>query len=138
MTFGEQVVAEARQWVGTPFRWQASTKGVGADCKGLVRGVASNLGRTEADSPHGALASYRKADPRKLKEGMAALFDRAEEAEPGDLLLLRIKDKPQHLAIYCGGGRMIHTYTLGPQRVIEVPMGRVWWGQVDSIWRWRS
>jgi cell wall-associated NlpC family hydrolase len=35
----DQIVAEARSWVGTPYRHQASVKGVGCDCLGLVRGV---------------------------------------------------------------------------------------------------
>jgi hypothetical protein len=32
-------VREARTWIGTPYRHQASVKGVGADCLGLVRGI---------------------------------------------------------------------------------------------------
>ena len=44
MTFGEQVVAEAREWVGTPAHWQASVKGVGCDCKGLIAGGMAELG----------------------------------------------------------------------------------------------
>jgi hypothetical protein len=33
------IVAETRAWIGTPYRHQASLKGVGCDCLGLVRGV---------------------------------------------------------------------------------------------------
>ena len=33
------IVAAARGWIGTPYRHQASLKGVGCDCLGLVRGV---------------------------------------------------------------------------------------------------
>lgn len=33
------IVAEARRWLGTPYRHQASVIGAGADCLGLVRGV---------------------------------------------------------------------------------------------------
>ena len=33
------IVAEARSWLGTPYHHQASRKGAGADCLGLVRGV---------------------------------------------------------------------------------------------------
>src|SRR4051812_32701629 len=33
------IVAEARDWIGTRYRHQASLKGVGCDCLGLVRGV---------------------------------------------------------------------------------------------------
>ena len=34
-----RVVAIARDWIGTPYRNQASMKGAGADCLGLIRGV---------------------------------------------------------------------------------------------------
>src|ERR1700754_5341655 len=33
------IVAEARGWIGTRYCHQASLKGVGCDCLGLVRGV---------------------------------------------------------------------------------------------------
>ena len=33
------IVSEARRWLGTPYRHQASVMGVGADCLGLLRGV---------------------------------------------------------------------------------------------------
>lgn len=35
----DALVAEARSWIGTSYRHQASVKGVGCDCLGLVRGV---------------------------------------------------------------------------------------------------
>ena len=34
-----RIIAEARAWIGTPYCHQASLKGVGCDCLGLVRGV---------------------------------------------------------------------------------------------------
>src|SRR5690242_12458263 len=34
-----RIIAEARAFIGTPYRHQASLKGVGCDCLGLVRGV---------------------------------------------------------------------------------------------------
>ncbi len=36
---GARVAVAARAWLGTPYRHQASVKGVGADCLGLVRGL---------------------------------------------------------------------------------------------------
>ena len=33
------IVTAARAWIGTPYRHQASLKGVGCDCLGLLRGV---------------------------------------------------------------------------------------------------
>jgi NlpC/P60 family putative phage cell wall peptidase len=36
---GERVLALAGGWIGTPYRHQASLKGVGCDCLGLIRGI---------------------------------------------------------------------------------------------------
>jgi len=35
----EDIVEAARAWLGTPYHHQASLRGVGCDCLGLVRGV---------------------------------------------------------------------------------------------------
>ena len=34
-----RIVRLARSWIGTPYHHQASVRGVGTDCIGLVRGV---------------------------------------------------------------------------------------------------
>jgi NlpC/P60 family putative phage cell wall peptidase len=38
-----RVLSEARAWLGTPYRHQASVKGQGADCLGLIRGIYRSL-----------------------------------------------------------------------------------------------
>src|SRR5437764_272872 len=48
------IVAEAESWLGTPYRHQASLKGVGCDCLGLVRGIW----RAVCGREPGALAGY--------------------------------------------------------------------------------
>ena len=48
------VIAEARSWIGTPYRHQASLKGVGCDCLGLVRGVWRALQKI----PYGTTINY--------------------------------------------------------------------------------
>jgi len=132
------IVAAAREWIDTPFVWQASVKGVGADCRGLISGVARDLGLPEADSFYARTADYAKVDPALLKAGLRAVFDPATVERPGDVLLLDIGGKPQHLAIYVGCGRMIHTYGNNLSRVIEVAMGRAWRDKIDSVWTWRG
>lgn len=37
------IVAEALEWVGTPYRHQASLKGTACDCLGLIRGIWRSL-----------------------------------------------------------------------------------------------
>src|SRR5688572_25297534 len=47
----DQIVAAARDWIGTPYRHQASLKGVGCDCLGLVRGVWREHYGAEPEAP---------------------------------------------------------------------------------------
>ena len=63
------IVAEARSWIGTPYRHQTSVKGIGCDCLGLVRGVwRACLGREpelpqhEEIAPKAPLAPQREFD----------------------------------------------------------------------------
>ena len=48
---GAAVEAEARRWLGTPYRHQASLLGVGCDCLGLLRGVWRGLLGDEPEAP---------------------------------------------------------------------------------------
>lgn len=137
---GEQVWTEALTWRGTPFHWQASLKGVGADCFGFAPiGVARELGRPEANGAPPHVRNYdRRVPVDALKAGLAEWFDPARTPALGDLLLLRFAGKPQHLAIY-GGETVLHTYNVGPKQVIEQSFAvvtRRW--PIDSIWRWRE
>ncbi|MBN9249774.1 MAG: hypothetical protein J0I86_04210, partial [Mesorhizobium sp.] len=47
----DEIVAEALSWLGTPYRHQASSKGVGCDCLGLIRGVWRSLYGNELEVP---------------------------------------------------------------------------------------
>lgn len=141
---GEAIAREAESWIGTPFAWQQSAKGKGADCKGLVAGVARELGRPEADSFEANMAGeYRNGHvpTRALRRGLARLFDRVDDMQPGDVLLLKVGAKPQHLGIYVGSGRMVHTH-IGVGQVRSSPLGNggpySWLTAIVSIWRWRD
>lgn len=139
MTTAAEVVAEARAWLGTPFHWQASLKGVGADCKGLVAGVARALGLPEGDSLYAGIGDYGfKVPVALLKEGLAATLTRTAFAAPGDVLLLTMAGSPQHLGIHAGE-HVIHTYNGGPKQVIATRLTaalRAW--PLDSAWRFPS
>lgn len=139
-----QVVTEARSWLGTPFHWQASLKGVGADCRGLVVGVARELGLPEAQSLHATmLANYDEVVPiALLRKGLAATLQRIPEPEPGDVLLLKAGGKPQHLGIFTGDD-VIHCWGRGPAGLVRCVLAhpakvafRAW--PLDSAWRFGS
>lgn len=135
----DAIVAEARSWLGTPFHWQASVKGKGADCKGLVWGVARELGRPEAATFHAQLANYEHAvDVRLLKAGLAATFDKRTDPLPGDVLLLLHGGKPQHLGIYTGDGFIHATHRCQRPGVRFTRATRDFASIIDSVWTWRG
>ena len=51
MPRADDIVAAARGWIGTPYLHQASLKGVGSDCLGLVRGVWREVMGAEPETP---------------------------------------------------------------------------------------
>lgn len=44
----DDIVAEARTWIGTPWHPHAGVRGVGADCIGIHKGLAQAFGLTAA------------------------------------------------------------------------------------------
>jgi NlpC/P60 family putative phage cell wall peptidase len=109
------ILAEARAWIGTPYQHQASTKGAGCDCLGLVRGVWRALYGDEPElapaytpdwaERHGA-ETLRDAARRHLDEIAV------DDAQPGDVLLFRMHANApaKHAAILDEGGHILHAY----------------------------
>ncbi len=141
---GRRVAREAQAWIGTPFVWGQAQKGVGCDCKGLVAGVARALGRPEAETFHGRFAAYRPDRPvpsALLKEGLAELFDPVGgELCDGDVLLLEVAGRAQHLAIVTHGGeRAVHAQIAPTDRVKETSLRALLkLCRLHSAWRWRK
>lgn len=141
---GAAVAAEALSWVDTPARWNQSQKGQGCDCKGLVQGVARELERPEAASFYGLFVHYRgdrQVPDALLRQGLGELFDRVEgPLQDGDILLLKLRGRAQHLAIVTGGGtRAVHAdaWTSGRvrERRLEALLGKC---PLHSAYRWRN
>jgi NlpC/P60 family putative phage cell wall peptidase len=113
------VVAAARAWLGTPYRHQASCRGAGADCLGLVRGVWRTLYGAEPEAVPGYTPDWSEpgreerlwaAARRHLRERAAA-----EATAPGDLLLFRMRTGAvaKHLGIVAEIGAaatIVHAY----------------------------
>jgi cell wall-associated NlpC family hydrolase len=117
-----QVIAEAREWIGTPFHHQARIKGVGVDCVGLVLGVAWELGiapRTLDEKGYPRVPDG--VSLMRTMRGHAAEIDRAD-MQPGDVIVLSFDRDPQHLGIlgdYRHGGLSIIHAAGNTGRVIE-------------------
>jgi NlpC/P60 family putative phage cell wall peptidase len=111
----DAIVAEARSWIGTPYRHQASLKGVGCDCLGLVRGVwrAFHAGEPEpmpAYAPDWAEATGAEALAEAARRHLVEI-DRDQFA-PGDVLLFRWRNgyPAKHAAIVTAPARMVHAH----------------------------
>lgn len=147
---GQLAAAEALTWVGTPGVWQQSCKQAGCDCKGLVKGVAAELGFPEARSLYAEMMAYSPRQPvpsTLLKQGLADVFDPVEfvRANPvlalraGDVLLGRIELKAAHLGIFDGDRKVIHADPDSKGKVRLTSLA-VWleFYPLDSAWRWRE
>src|SRR3954469_24313624 len=123
------IVSEARAWIGTPYRHQASLKGVGCDCLGLVRGVWRAV---IGDEPQAAPAYSRDWAEASGEESLA-LAARAHLIEiepaqflPGDVLLFRYRERypAKHAAIVSAPALMVHAHD--GAAVAEVAIAP-WW-----------
>jgi NlpC/P60 family putative phage cell wall peptidase len=138
-----EVVAATRAWLGTPYRHQASVKGVGADCLGLVRGVWREVVGEEPEvappyQPDWAEVGGEERLWQAARRWMVEVGP--EEALPGDVLLFRMSDgcPAKHCAIMSSDegpeARMIHAYW--GRAVVESWMG-VWWKRrLVAAFRW--
>jgi NlpC/P60 family putative phage cell wall peptidase len=132
------VVAVARSWIGTPYHDQASLKGAGCDCLGLIRGVWREVvgGEPGPLPPYGrdwGETSGREvllegAQAHMIEVPLAAVTaDTAlAGASAGALILFRMQcgAVAKHCGILTGTGTMIHAYErLG---VVEVPFTSAW------------
>jgi NlpC/P60 family putative phage cell wall peptidase len=123
------IIAEARAWIGTPYRHQASLKGVGCDCLGLVRGVwRATLGAEPELVPAYApdWAEARNNETLAVAAARHLVAIKVTAALPGDLLLFRWRTglAAKHAAIITAPDRMVHAHD--GAAVAEVALAP-WW-----------
>ncbi len=111
----EAIVAEARRWIGTPYRHQASLCGVGCDCLGLVRGVWRACLGCEPEEPPPYAPDWAEASGRETlaQAAMRHLVPvPREEYRAGDVLLFRYREGcvAKHVAIASSQTQMIHAH----------------------------
>lgn len=121
------ILREAREWIGTPYVHQASAKGAGCDCLGLVRGVWRAVLGPEPQSPGPYTPDWaERGGGEHLLEAAQRWLLPAPWPAPGDVLLFRIApDAPaKHCAILTQEETLIHAYW--GRAVVESRLAN-WW-----------
>ena len=134
----QRIVAEARAWIGTPYRHQASCKGIGCDCLGLVRGVWRALNGCEPERAPAYTADWAEVgrDDTLLAAASRHMAPIAPgERRAGDVALFRWRDgcPAKHCAILTAPDRMVHAQEGAP--VCEVTLGPWWLRHVAGVFR---
>lgn len=131
MTISEQIVAEARTYIGTPFHHQGRLKGIGIDCIGLIVNVGKTFGLVDHDN-----TSYgRYPDGVTLMAELRKYLveENIENIEPGDIAVYWFKNpkKPTHVGIVTDYG-LIHTYAdIG--KVVEHKLTKAWQKRLYAV-----
>lgn len=129
---GDEVVRAARAWIGTPYRHQASCRGAGADCLGLVRGVWREVRGEEPEAVPAYSFDWAEAcgQERLWRAALRHFVPVSSEDEaPGHLLLFRMREGAvaKHLGLQAGCGAeasFIHAYS--GHGVVESPLSAPW------------
>ena len=129
MVDSDRVIAIARSWLGTPYHDQASLKGVGCDCLGLVRGVWREVVGLEPFPIPPYSRDWGETGPSEvLADGARRMMPEVpiQSAGPGALVLFRMMPRAiaKHVGILTGPDTFLHAYErLG---VIEEPLTPTW------------
>lgn len=129
---GDVALAHARDWLGTAYVHQASAKGAGCDCLGLLRGIWRGLYGAEPELPPAYSPDWSEASRQERLWDAAKrhLIQQPTGVEAaGQVLLFRMRDGAvaKHLGIMGTIGSaptFVHAYTR--HGVIESPLSAPW------------
>ena len=134
------IVQAARRWIGTPYQHQASVRGAGCDCLGLVRGVWREMVGAEAEVPPPYTPDWAR---ERGEETLLAAARRhlvfLDAPCPGDVIAFRLRAglPVTHLGIHAGAGEagesFIHAYAR--RGVVETPLGPYWRRRLSHSFR---
>ena len=133
----ERIIAEARSWLGVPWRHQGRTRS-GIDCVGLVVCVARALRLSDYDST----GYSRRAQGQGFVEHFRGNMDGVAipEARSGDVLVFADQAYPCHcgfLTERLGHPHLLHAHATR-RKVIEEPYAGEWPIKVKFAFRFRQ
>lgn len=132
----DDILAAARQCIGTPFRHQGRLIAFGLDCAGVAIHVARQIGVGHLDvSGYGRTPANGQLE-QSLDSQPCLERIPLTSPSPGDLLLMRFASDPQHIAIYAGE-TIIHAYEAAGQ-CCEHRLSSMWAARIVRVYRFRG
>jgi NlpC/P60 family putative phage cell wall peptidase len=133
----QTIIDAARLWLGTPYRHQASLRGVGCDCLGLVRGLWRELYGTEPETSPNYSSDWAEAsgEDTLLDAARRHLGEQvATELMPGDVALFRWRPQlpAKHVGLLMPGNRLLHAYQSAGS-VVEGDLTPAWRGRIAAV-----
>jgi len=130
------IVAAARELIDTPFRHQGRAPGVGVDCAGVFVLVCRAFGLPVEDEPAYGRNPYKGLLEQCIERQPFMTKVPKDEAQEGDILLMRFEGEPQHIAIHAGA-TMIHSYEHAG-RVVEHRISSMWRARIVHVYRFEG
>lgn len=130
------LVEAARSWVGTPYHDQASLKGVGCDCLGLLRGVWREVigAEPEPPPPYGPGWDEVGKSDHLLRVCRTYLEERSLSYRgAGAVLVFRMREGAvaKHCGLLSDSRHMIHAQQ--GRGVVEVSLGFHWERRIAGV-----
>jgi len=130
------ILAECEAWIGTPYCHQASCKGAGCDCLGLLRGVWRHLYGSEAETMPAYTGDWGETGiGEPLLEAAFRHLTPAVDIEPGNVVLFRWAPHlpAKHIAIMIDEATFIHACEHAG--VTRARLGTHWRSRIAGIFR---
>jgi cell wall-associated NlpC family hydrolase len=134
----EDFVNNARSLIPTRWVHEGRSKELGLDCVGLAI-VAANMSGGEIDID----LSYAKGDEfskliRVLNDKCFRIDCSWKEVKLGDILVFRGSNMRNHIGIYSGNGKFIHSQNGGSRCVIEQEFIGSWRMDLVHVYSFQS
>ncbi len=133
----KQVCNIARTYENTPYHHQGRKKHVGIDCAGLVLEISRELGIFQEGSDYDGYSM--NPDGFKLINNLRnhCIEKNINDMQEGDILLMRFKESPQHLAVLLEDNYIIHSYLSAKKTTIH-RLNEEWKNKVVAVFSFKG
>jgi cell wall-associated NlpC family hydrolase len=128
------VIAEAREWKGTPYQHKGRIKRVGVDCGGLLHAVYSKIGVLPPfPQDYAADWALHAEGPEIYIDFIAPFVTEVKRAVPGGLAMFKVAHRWAHGAIVTEKNTFVHAWGRNQEGgVVEWTLDKFVYGLADG------